>query len=144
MTLISAATLLLMFAIGRWGHLPALAPLRRWLVERPAAALNRFDRRWIIFAVLFVILIVAGGELLAIMGPLDMSVVLLWDVASLVDALAAAVLVAGSTRVKPLVEWVTRRLRGTPRPRACRARSQRSIRPANDDDDPALVLALVA
>lgn len=138
MTMAVVAGVLLIVALRCWGTLPAMRGLWRRLVEQPAAWLNGLDRRHLLFALLLLTVLVAGGELLAMLGPLDMGLVLLWDVASFVDAAIAVTVVAGGTRLGHAVRFLSTRL-GIARRRERRSRRTSGRAPANDDGEhPAL------
>lgn len=138
MTMAVVAGVLLIVALRCWGTLPAMRGLWRRLVEQPAGWLNGLDRRHLLFALLLLAVLVAGGELVAVLGPLDMGLVLLWDVASFVDAAIAVTVVAGGTRLGHAVRFVATRL-GSARRRERRTRRTGGRGPANDDcEHPAL------
>lgn len=132
MTMVVVAGVLLIVALRCWGALPAMRGLHRRLVERPAAWLNALDRRHLLFVLLLLAALAAGGELLAMLGPLDMGLVLLWDMATVVDAAIAASVVAGATRLRHGVRYLALRIGGARR-RERRTR-RASVRPAANDD----------
>ena len=114
---------------------------RGTLVDGTRARLATLERRHLIFVVLMATVIIFGGELLAMAGPLDMALIVLWDVSTYVDIVVTMAVVATAARAGPgLRTIVARRL---PR-RAARARRTRSVRKdvpsANEDDDRAAFL----
>lgn len=119
----------------------------RWLERQVAelhARLGRLERRHLVFLALMTIIIVVGGEVLAIGGPLDMGLVLLWDVSTYLDIALAAGTLAAVARGRAGWRIVATRLpRMRPRARAPRTRAM--PRPertsANDDDRPAALAA---
>ncbi|MGJ3648796.1 hypothetical protein ACLB0R_10020 [Sphingomonas sp. GlSt437] len=115
----------------------------RWLVRPIAGYLNKLDRRHLIFVVLILLVMLTAGELLAAFGPLDAGLILMWDVASFADAIAATVLAASIIRLKPIVAQLRLVVsRWQPRRRQRRDRSgATTIRAANDEDGPAPALA---
>lgn len=134
--------LALMAMLDRWRDLPAVRPLRRVLVDKPAAWINTLTRKHLIFATLMLIVIITGGQMLAALGPLDMSLILLWDVSAFVDVAVAVTALAASARITSgwhlLAQWRPIRT-GRRRPRA--RRRPRLRQPGNDDDAPAAALA---
>ena len=136
------AMLAVMAMIDRWRHLPAVRPLRRMLVDTPAAWLNGLTRKHLIFGALMLAVVLVGGEMLAALGPLDMPLILLCDVSAFIDVAVVTITLAASARITG--GW--RMLVGQ---RPLRARSRRARahrRPAaprgdNDEDDGPLRLA---
>lgn len=136
------AVLAVMAMLDRWRHQPAVRPLRRMVVDTPAAWLNGLTRKHLIFGLLMLTVVLTSGQMLAALGPLDMSLILLWDVSAFIDVAVAATALAASARITG--GW--RMLVG---PRPFRARSRRTRtrrRPAapkagNDEDDGARRLA---
>ncbi len=130
---------MLLFLLWRYPHLPAIAALHRLTVRPFAALLNRLDRRHLIFYAVALGLVLFAGEWLVMAGPLDLALLMAWDVSLYVDAVLGAALVAGVARTMPLLRFA-----GRLRPRA-RARRPRRARPApkpgaNDDDHAAHLL----
>lgn len=117
-------------AFGQFVTRSFSAPIARWLTQ--------VDRRQLIFVLLLLAVLVFAGEALAALGPLDTGLVLLWDVASYVDAAVAALTIASLTRRRGL-GWKLRMLvNRRPRARAYRdARTRRAAggTGANDDED---------
>lgn len=135
--------------LGLWlllivsGDTPIGRVLRHCMVEMPAARLARVSRgavlAWLVLgaigAVLFWLLEEEGLRLYAMALPELAGWVSMFEIGTLVDALAAAILAASSLRAGAVRGWFTRFL---PAARASRARRPRRVtRPANDDDDPA-------
>lgn len=128
--------LLTIIAVLRWFPETATA---RW-IERQVAEVRRrigtIERRHIVFAVLLAVILVFAGEALAMLGPLDMGLVVLFDVSTYLDIVLATGTIAAVARGRGAVQFVVARL---PRPRA-RARRKRPVvgsdrAPANDDED---------
>ncbi|MBX9881590.1 MAG: hypothetical protein K2X73_06405 [Sphingomonas sp.] len=140
--MIAALGAMLLFLLWHYPHVPAIAALHRFTVRPIAALLNRLDRRQLIFYVLALAFVLLAGEWLVMAGPLDLALLMAWDVSLYVDAVLGAALVASVTRVMPLLRFAGR-LR--PRPRARRPRRARpAANPgANDDDHPAHLLIAV-
>jgi len=116
------------------------------LIQPVAALLMKVERRHILFFLLFAAVIMFAGELLALGGPLDAGLIVLWDVATYVDILSVLA-VAGATS-RCLAAWRAVKARisrsrmrqarpRTNRARAVRRRSERAAPPANDDDQDA-------
>lgn len=122
-------------ALRFWSELPVMRPVHRALVLWPAKQLNRLDRRHLILGLLFALVLIAGGEWLAMMGPLDVSVVLLWDVASFIDAAIALSLVSGSRVVQQALRHLPMMLRRRTRRHPRATQNKATLRTANDDDD---------
>lgn len=117
-----------------------------WLdrqVTEIAARAARIERRHLVFLALMTLVLVAGSELLAIGGPLDGALVLLWDVSTYLDIVMVSVTVAAVARGRMVLRLVAPRLaRVLPRRRTPRTRAARPERPsANDDDHRAFALA---
>ena len=136
-----------MLVLIRHGDLPVGRTLHHWLVERPADRLDSLDRRHLIMLILFAIILTTGGELLAAAGPLDMSMVLLWDVSVYLDAAIFSITIASVARsmaagryLKAIAARRLSRAGHTRRPRPMR-RSKPAASTANDDDLPGLTFA---
>jgi len=113
----------------------------RWLDRTLVAALRKITRTHLIFLMLMSVILIAGTELLALAGPFDMALVVMWDVAAYIDIiLAAATAIATVAMTRRRSGWrvVTRRFRSaivrrTGRARRRRPSADRSCKPANDD-----------
>ena len=135
---------LLVFAmIVLWGFPETAAA--RWTARQVAAvatALRKVSRTHLIFLVLMTVILIAGTELLAMAGPFDMALVLMWDVSAYIDIVLTTVVVASAARGG--AGWRAMIARIAPR-RAPRARRQRAARkaaaPANDEDRAGFALA---
>lgn len=142
-----AATLILAalwWLLKHNAHLPIAQTLHRWLVEKPAERLNHMDRRHVIMLLLFAMVIAFSGELLAAAGPLDMSLVLLWDVSVYLDAVMVSVALATAARsvsagryIKSIVaHWFNRAGHARrPRPVTRSTRRAKNTRSSTNDDD---------
>lgn len=135
---------LLIFAMVVLKGFPETAAAR-WLdrtVQATLTAARRVKRQHIIFLILMTVILAAGTELLAIGGPFDMALVLMWDVSAYIDIVLTTIVVASATRSSAGLHTIVARF--TPR-RAARAKRQRSVKkatpPANDDDRPVFALA---
>lgn len=121
--------------------------IARWLDTAVATAregLGRIERRHILFLILMSIVLIAGTELLAMAGPFDMALVVLWDVSTYIDIVLTTAVVAAATRGG--AGWRTLVARflphRAPRARRRRRRGKRATPPsANDDDRPAFARA---
>jgi hypothetical protein len=127
--------------------------LRRLLVEIPAERLNRLRRGHVILlitlAAMLGVAVLAGREALMVSGmylPEGVAWLAAFDIATYVDVIAAALIVAASVRIGAAVaagRAAVRRLGPrVRRPRARRARNPRPKRPAPDESDPWGGLAL--
>lgn len=147
--LIVAATFVACIVVLRlWPDLPVARVLAGLLivpVARRMAALT--PGHWLLFAILSAAagaVLWMGGDMLVVtaMGSPELAGVLMAvDVAAYLDALLAALAVAGAVRGTPLKLWVARVL---PLRRARRTRRVRVTRKAANDDDPAGVWLAVA
>lgn len=147
--LIVAATLVACIVVLRlWPDLPVarlLAGLLVVPVARRFAALT--PGHWLLFAMLSAAagaMVWMGGDMLVVsaMGSPELAGVLMAiDVAAYLDAMLAALAVAGAVRGASVKLWVARVL---PRSRGRRTRRVRVVRKAANDDDPAGVWLAVA
>ncbi len=147
--LIVAATLVACIVVLRlWPDLPVarlLAGLLVVPVARRFAALT--PGHWLLFAMLSAAagaVVWMGGDMLVVsaMGSPELAGVLMAiDVAAYLDAMLAALAVAGAVRGASVKLWVARVL---PRSRGRRTRRVRVVRKAANDDDPAGVWLAVA
>lgn len=147
--LIVAATFVACIVVLRlWPDLPVARVLAGLLVvpvARRFASLT--PGHWLLFAILSAAagaVLWIGGDMLVVtaMGSPELAGVLMAvDVAAYLDALLAALAVAGAVRGTSLKLWVARVL---PRGRARRTRRVRVTRKAANDDDPAGVWLAVA
>ena len=120
--------------------------LARWLDRTLVAAVRRITRTHVIFLVLMSVILIAGTELLAMAGPFDMALVLMWDVSAYIDIVLTTVVVAGAARGGAGWRMVTQRLRSgivrrTGRARRSRSTAKAARKRANDDDRPAFARA---
>lgn len=133
---------LALFAIMVLRGFPETAAAR-WLQRMAVAPLGKISRTHVIFLILMSVILIAGTELLAMAGPFDMALVLVWDVSAYIDIALTTVVIAGASRSGAGWRMIVARL--LPR-RAARARRSRPSRgalpPANDDDDRPLLLAV--
>jgi hypothetical protein len=106
-------------------------------------AFGRIERRHLIFLALMAVILIAGAELLAMAGPFDMALVVLWDVSTYIDIVLTTAGFAAATRGG--AGWRTLIARFLPHraPRARRRRRGKRAAPpsANDDDRPAFARA---
>lgn len=120
--------------------------IARWFAsatEATIAAAARIERRHLVFVILMTVILVAGTELLAMAGPLDVGLVVMWDVATFVDALLATATLAAVARGRSGWRYVAQRLvprRGARR----RRRAARAVVKADNDDEGHRGLALAA
>lgn len=122
--------------------------LHRWLAEKPAAWIDRIQRKHVIFLLLTVgavLLLREAAPMLASTG--DLALFGIWDASVYLDVVLAAWTIAALgrgrigwtvTRAK-LVAMIARRRTRAPRPRARRSRPVRPV--ANDDDGDGAALA---
>lgn len=134
---------LLVFAMVVLRGFPETAAAR-WLdrvVAASVAALGRIERRHLIFLILMTVVLIAGAELLAMGGPLDAGLIVLWDISTYVDIVLTTAVIAGATR--GAVGWRAIVARFAPRRSGARRRrvARKAAKPANEDDRPAFALA---
>ena len=123
----------------RWFPETAVA---RWLDRTLVAGLRRITRTHLIFLVLMGVLLVAGTELLAMAGPFDMALVVMWDVSAYIDIVLTTVVVATATRGGAGWRAIVARIPPRRAPRARRRRKGRKmLPPANDDERPGFAFA---
>ena len=116
--------------------------LARWLDRTVVAALRKITRTHLIFLILMSVVLIAGTELLAMAGPFDMALVVLWDVSTYVDIALTTVVVASAARGGAGWRGLIGYVRRAERPRARRNRTRKpAAPPANDDEHPALAAA---
>ena len=142
-------TWLVIAAIGvmqMFPHSLAGRALRRLLVDKPAAGLNRLRRGHLALVFLLAVMLAAAlamgreGFVVAAQTPEIVAWFAAFDIATYVDVFAAAVILAAAVRLKPLVgiaRLALARLRRTG-PRAVRAprrHSHRQTPPADSDDE---------
>ncbi|WP_404372018.1 hypothetical protein AB5I39_05140 [Sphingomonas sp. MMS24-J45] len=131
---------LVVFAIAvlRWFPETAVA---RWLRRVLVAPLGKITRTHLIFLVLMTVILIAGTEVLAMAGPFDMALVLVWDVSAYIDIALTTVMVASASRGAAGWRMVVARLlpRRGARARRGRGAAARKAEPANDDDGPRML-----
>ena len=114
----------------------------KWLDRTLVAGLRRITRTHLIFLLIMGIILIAGTELLAMAGPFDMALVLVWDVSAYIDIVLTTVVVASATRGGAGWRAIVARVLPRRASRARRRRTVRTVRPsANDDERPAFALA---
>ena len=111
----------------------------RWLQRSVVAPLGTISRTHVIFLILMSVILIAGTELLAMAGPFDMALVLVWDVSAYIDIALTTVVIAGAARSRSGWRLVAQRVLSAIVRRGRRARRSRTGRkllpPANDDED---------
>lgn len=119
-----------------WPETAAARWIQRAVIDATGARLATLERRHLIFVVLMSIVLIVGGELLAMAGPLDMALIVLWDISTYVDIVVTTAVVATAARAGPGLRNSVARLIPRRAARARRARPSRKELPsANDDDD---------
>ena len=121
-----------------WPEIPIARWLHLVLVEAPLRLAAGLERRHLVFLILLLVVLAAGGEMLALAGP-NIGVAIIWDVATYVD-LAAAMMAAGAlARTRPKyfllrarISSLVRRIAGHRRQRRARRLSKP---PAGRDSD---------
>lgn len=127
---------MLLFTLRRWPDLPLCRAAQRRVITPLAAALNRLDRRHILFALVLLPVLLGAGELIVLMGSVDAALLLAWDASLFADALIASVALATLRPLRALRPLLARlRPPATPRARRLR-RARRAAPPANDGDGP--------
>jgi hypothetical protein len=136
---------MLMMVIGaiitmhRFPDTPLARLLHRWLVDAPTARLARVHPAQLIFVVIVAGVLVAGGEVVLLMGGAEAAMALSWQLSLYLDAGIALAAAGALTRLKPFIQMVVHRRPRRPRVAGRRRRTPAaSCRPANDDDRPAL------
>lgn len=127
-------------AMLRYPDIPFSRLLRRWLVEAPAARLARIHPAQVIFLVIVAAVLVAGGEMILLMGGAEAALALSWQLSLYLDAGIAVAAAGALARLRPLLLVAVHRVRRRPQaPRRRRTRvAATASPPANDDDRPAL------
>ncbi len=112
--------------------------LHRQLVERPLAQLGRLERHHLIFATIIGAAMLAGGEVVAVLGP-ELAVMWALDLAIYLDAVMVTYALSALAGVRGVrskaARIVSRLLAARPRARRRRGAACRS-KPASNDDDP--------
>ena len=146
MLIVAAALVACIVILRSWPDLPVARVLAAWIVvpvARRFASLT--PGHWLLFAMLSAAasaVIWMGGDMIVVsaMGSPELAGVLMAiDVAAYLDAVLAALAVAGAVRGTALKLWVARAL---PRSRGRRTRRVRVARRAANDDGPAEWLAV--
>lgn len=135
------ALLGLWLALWAAGDTPVGHAMRGWMVEWPARRLSRISRGQILLfltlasvVVTLIWLLENDGRMLVAMGLPDvLGFAMAFDVASLLDLAAVAVLAASTIRLRAVGRWVATRL-SPRRPRKRSVRVRRTRLPANDDE----------
>jgi len=131
-----ASMLIVAMAIMKmWPQTPTSRWLHRMLVEIPLELVVRVERKHLIF----VAILLTGTLALTMMGPLDMALVGMWDIAVYLDVATAVLTITAVARgrsawllIRSWAVGMTARIGARrPRPRAVRPRIRRG---ANDDD----------
>jgi hypothetical protein len=133
------------------GNTPVGRGMRHCLVEWPAARLSRIQRGavlvWLVLvaigAACFWLLEEEGLRMFAMALPELTGWMTAFEIGSLVDAIAIAVLAASTVRIGAVKAWVMRRL-PIRRARARRARRTRPVRRGANDDEDGAITALTA
>lgn len=134
MLALTVSITLLAVTMACWAETPVVTSLRRVLVDTPAKWLNGVSRRHLIFYALLLLIALTCGELLAALGPLDMSLVLLWDVSAIVDAAVTVAVLTTTARIGSGWRMIVRRWPSAAARRAPRVR-RRAQRPHASNDD---------
>ncbi|MEG3176304.1 hypothetical protein U1872_08695 [Sphingomonas sp. RB3P16] len=135
MTMLTGLLVFAMIVLRRFPETGAA----RWLeraITATAAALRRVERRHLIFAlILTTFILIASAELLALIGPFDIALVLMWDVSVYVDIVLTSAVVATATRGGAGWRMIVARFTARPRARARRQRvARKPAAPANEDE----------
>jgi hypothetical protein len=122
--------------------IPAKRSLIELLVDRPRIWLSKQERHNYIYLIILCGMLLAGGQLLLMMG-IEFAIVYAADLALYLDIVAATSVMAGVTRLKATIRLVRARLsvwldhalhlrQTAPRERVSRKREKRAD---NDDED---------
>jgi len=125
--------LLIILTMKLFPDVPTSRLLHRALVEAPLRGLVAMSRRHLIYGLVLVAMLLAGAEMILMLGSTDLVMLMAWDVSLYVDAVIATWTIATVARGKAV--WHALVARVTPRPRAPRRRREASKTAANDADD---------
>jgi hypothetical protein len=130
--------LLVIMAMRLFPEIPLSRALHRALVEAPLERLAAMSRRHLIYAALLAGMMLAGAEIILLLGSADMAMLMAWDVSLYVDALIAtwtiSALVWGKSAWNAVAARCLSPFRTAARPRAPRRRREAS-RSADKDSD---------
>ena len=144
MQLLAGLFLGAVFIIRLFPELPVARTMHRYLAELPAIWIEKADRRHLIYLLISIGIVLFAGELVAMVGSLDLVLAFGWDLSLYLDilmaisALTARARIRGSLqsiraslswkRVRPNVSFRLGR-------RARASRSRQSLRLQDNDDD---------
>lgn len=135
--MVAGSVLLIILTMKLFPKAPASRALHRALVEAPMRGLAAMERRHLIYGMILIAVLLAGTELIMMLGSTDLVMLMAWDVSLYVDAVIAAWTIATVARGKAAWQMLAARLtgrRGAPRPRAPRRRTEGRKTAANDAD----------
>ncbi|TMJ19361.1 MAG: hypothetical protein E6G92_06125 [Alphaproteobacteria bacterium] len=137
--MVSGIVLLVIVVMRLFPAIPLSRALHRALVEAPLERLGAMSRRHLIYAALLAGMMIAGAEVILLLGSADMAMLMAWDVSLYVDGLIATWTISALVRGKSAWNVVAARwlspLRRAARPRARRQRRDPTRTAANDSDE---------
>lgn len=139
----------LILAMRLFPETPFARSVHLHLVERPMAWLSKLERHQLVFFLIAVAMLLAAGEIIAIVGSADVALTLAWDLSLYFDAVAVAAVVAAARQIRIAVRLARARLGALPAVPRMMRRSAREVRPhrrpsaptSANDDDPAVAVA---
>ncbi len=135
--MLAGLLLLITVTLRWWPETSAARWIQRMLVDATRARLATLERRHLILLVLIPIMLIAGAEMLAMLGSADLAMFVLLDMASYIDIVLTGVVVATATRTGASFRAVRRLVLPRRATRARRSRlSKTEVLPANDDERP--------
>jgi hypothetical protein len=139
--MVAGIVLLVITAMRLFPAIPLSRALHRALVEAPLQRLGAMSRRHLIYGALLAGMMLAGAEIVLLLGSADMAMLMAWDVSLYVDALIATWTLSALVRGKSAWNVVAARwlspLRRAARPRARRQRRDPTRTAAKDPDEDA-------
>lgn len=146
-TMLAGALAAACLVMRRAPDAPIARLLHRWIVEWPASALLRIERRHLIF----VLVAIVSTQAFLSVGLPDAGMLLAWDISTYVDILLVTWTLTAASNIKAIGRLAAHRWQSIAarphhrsQPRRKRSASRRPARPtpsANDDDRPALASA---
>ena len=137
-----AATFAFMLAIAKlYPETPIGKAINHMMVAWPLDRLSRMSRTHVIFSLALIVMLVAGAEMIAIVGSADIAVMMAWDVALYVDITLTAITLAAVARgkgawqaLRAVPHAIGRRLGVRPRQRRRGAHAEKPKAPPSNDD----------
>ena len=108
--MVSALILGLIAVMRLWPSVPIVRALHQVIVKIPIMWIARAERHHIILVLIFAAMLMAGGEMLAILGSFDALFVFSLDISIYLDAVGAVLAVAAASRVRSTCQFFRARL----------------------------------